>query len=118
MSGIEWVDLTVERTEQVRDFYAELAGLTVEPLSMGEYDDYVLNGADGKAVAGVCYPRGMNAEVPPVWIVYFRVADLDAAESRCVELGGEVVHRHARTIFVRDPGGAHAAFYEPGREAA
>ncbi len=117
MKGIEWVDLTVENTDEVRDFYAEVAGLTIEPLSMGDYDDYVLKGADGEAVAGVCHSRLMNEGVPPVWMVYFTVADLDVAEARCLERGGEVVHRQARTIFVRDPGGAYAGFYEPGREA-
>jgi predicted enzyme related to lactoylglutathione lyase len=116
VSGIEWADLTVPDTERVRDFYAAVAGLRVEPVSMGEYDDYNLTGPDGAPVAGVVHPLGKNEGVPPYWIVYFRVDDLDAAAARCVELGGEVVHRQERTIFVRDPGGAFAGFYQPGRE--
>ena len=30
-------------------------------------------------VAGVCHARGANANIPPVWLVYFTVADLAAA---------------------------------------
>ena len=116
MSGLEWADLTVPNTDEVRDFYAAVAGLEVEPLSMGDYDDYVLKGPDGEGVAGVVHPRGKNEGVPPYWIVYFRVEDLDVAAAKCVELGGEVVHRQERTIFVRDPAGAFAGFYQPGRE--
>jgi predicted enzyme related to lactoylglutathione lyase len=105
----------VPDTETIRDFYAAVAGLGVEPVSMGEYADYNLTGPDGP-VAGVVHPLGKNEGVPPVWIVSFRVDDLDAAAARCVELGGEVVHRQERTIFGRDPAGAFAGFYQPGRD--
>ena len=43
---------------------------------MGDYSDFNMCDATGDAAAGVCHARGRNAELPPVWMVYFQVPDL------------------------------------------
>lgn len=83
-------DLTVARTEQVRDFYEQVVGWKHTGLSMGSYDDYVMAGADGEPVAGICHPEGENAALPPVWLVYFSVENLQASLEACRKLGGRV----------------------------
>jgi uncharacterized protein len=119
--GVVWVDLTVPNADAVRDFYAGVAGWSVSEVDMGGYADYTMRDAAGEDVAGVCHSRGANADLPPGWIVYFRVDDVEAAAARCVELGGEVLRgptppsEHGRTCYVRDPSGAVAALFEPGR---
>ena len=41
MAGdVGWMDLTVEKAEDVRDFYAEVIGWTAQGLDMGGYDDW------------------------------------------------------------------------------
>ncbi|HKK72979.1 MAG TPA: VOC family protein [Candidatus Krumholzibacteria bacterium] len=112
-----WHDLTVDDAPALRDFYAAVVGWKSEPVSMGDYDDFGLVAASGEQVAGVCHARGENAEVPPVWMSYVRVADLEASLRRAAELGGRVVvttrtHGRDRYAVVADPVGAVLTLYQ------
>ena len=75
--------------------------------------------ASGSAVAGVCHARGTNAGLPPQWLIYITVDDLDGRVQRCVELGGRVLMPpkgmggQGRYCVIQDPAGAAAALYEP-----
>ncbi|MBD3222992.1 VOC family protein [bacterium] len=116
--AVAWRDLTVDDAPAVRDFYAAVAGWTPVPVSMGEYDDYEMRDEAGNSVAGVCHARGLNADLPPQWLVYILVADLDAAADATRENGGEVVVAPrdmggGRMAVVRDPIGAVSALFEP-----
>ena len=114
---IAWLDLTVKDAEVIRDFYAAVAGLTPEPVSMGEYDDYSML-SDGEAIAGVCHARGQNAGLPPVWLPYFSVVSLETSLAAVTERGGEIlapprkVGQDMRYAVIRDPSGAAAALIE------
>lgn len=114
---ISWQDLTVEDAEKVRDFYASVVGWSPEPLNMGTYSDFVMN-ADGQAVAGVCHARAGNATVPPVWLIYITVDDLDHSIAECDRLGGSLVvpprsYGGGRFCVIKDPAGAICALYQP-----
>jgi len=116
------MDLTVPDAVRLRDFYEAVAGWTPEPLDMGGYADFVMKPAGrDEGVAGICHAHGPNADLPPVWLIYITVADLDAASARVAGLGGEVVVAarsvgpEARYAVVRDPAGAYFALYEPHR---
>ncbi|HSJ09294.1 MAG TPA: VOC family protein, partial [Longimicrobiales bacterium] len=87
---IGWHDLTVDNADQLRDFYADVLGWTADPLDMGGYSDYVMKTADGEGVAGVCHARGANANIPPQWLVYFMVTDIDASVAACEARGGSL----------------------------
>jgi uncharacterized protein len=121
---IGWHDLTVPDAARVRDFYGAVLGWEHQPLDMGGYDDYVMipaGSADG--VAGVCHARGSNANLPPVWLVYFVVEDLEPSLQECVRRGGEQVTpvRNAgggRFCVIRDPAGALSALYQAPPPAA
>jgi predicted enzyme related to lactoylglutathione lyase len=113
-----WIDLTVPDAAKVRDFYAEVVGWSPSEVEMGGYSDFSMNTPDGgTTITGVCHARGVNADMPPAWMPYFTVADLDASIERCNALGGEVVVGprmlgEGRFCVVRDPAGAVAALYE------
>ncbi len=115
---IGWQDLTVGNAEQVRDFYSAVAGWQSQPLSMGDYDDYVMLTPDGEsAVGGVCHARGINANIPPMWMIYINVQDLDSSVERVTELGGEIVDGpramgEGRFCVIRDPAGAVCGLIE------
>lgn len=115
---VAWVDLTVEHAELVGDFYAKVAGWKPAPVDMGDYADFNMLDAAGEPAAGVCHARGPNAELPPHWLIYITVADLDAALEACVGAGGEVVGgtrglgEMGRFAVIRDPAGAVAALYQ------
>lgn len=119
---VAWTDLTTAHADTVRDFYAAVVGWTASEVDMGGYADYTMIGADGSPVAGICHARGANATLPPVWLVYLTVNDLDASLSACRRLGGSVlegpraVGSQGRFAVVRDPAGAVAALYEDTTE--
>ena len=115
---IGWRDLTVDNAEQLRDFYSEVAGWRSEPLSMGDYDDYVMLAPGGEAgIAGVCHRRGPNANIPPQWLIYINVDDLDASVGKVLKLGGEIVDGprplgDGRFAVIQDPAGAVCGLIE------
>ena len=120
---VSWMDLTVADAPRVRDFYREVVGWDVSEVDMGGYTDFCMNAPEGGAtVAGICHARGVNADLPPQWLVYITVADLDRAMERCVALGGAVIAgtrdmgSYGRLCVVRDPAGAVAALICPPRE--
>jgi hypothetical protein len=122
IGAIGWTDLTVENAEQIRDFYHQVVGWTFSGVDMGGYDDFNLNDPEsGQPVAGVCHARGSNAELPPVWLIYVNVADIEQSIARTVELGGQVVvgpkgfGGQGRYCVIRDPAGACIALFEPAK---
>lgn len=108
---IVWRDLTVPDAEALVPFYEAVVGFDVSPHAMGEYDDYNLMPAGtGEAVAGLCHARGSNAGIPPAWMLYMQVADVDAAAEAAAAGGGEVVDGPRdmgglRFCCLRDPAG-------------
>ena len=100
-------DLTVPDASGLRDFYEKVVGWTFDGLDMGGYQDYMLKTSDGAdLVGGLCHARGGNAGLPPVWLVYVNVDDIDASARRCEELGGTVLVQNDDYAVIRDPAGA------------
>lgn len=115
---IVWTDLTVQNAAEVRDFYAKVVGWDSSPVDMGGYADYNMLPQEGETpAAGICHARGMNAELPPVWLVYISIPDLDASLEVCQALGGAVLvppkgSPRTRYAVIQDPAGAVAALIE------
>ncbi|WKA53885.1 VOC family protein [Planococcus shixiaomingii] len=94
---ILFTDLTVERAEETRDFYKQVIGWEHSDVKMGDYADYEMKSLDGQSVAGICHQAGVNKGLPPVWLVYFSVQDLEASLTACRRLGG-IVHVEPKTV--------------------
>ena len=122
IGSITWADLTVAAAPALRDFYRAVVGWESSEVDMGGYTDYCMN-LPGSAdpIAGICHARGANVNLPPQWLVYINVSDLDHSMARCVEGGGEVIAgprsmgQQGRFCVIRDPAGAVAALFEPAR---
>lgn len=115
---IAWCDLTVEDADTVRDFYEAVVGWQHQEVNMGEYSDYsmVSPGSD-QPTAGVCHSRGVNAKIPPQWLIYVTVADLDKSLEAVKRNGGKLVTEPVlagkdRFCVIQDPAGACMALYE------
>lgn len=114
---IMWHDLTVANATEVKDFYRDVVGWTVSAVPMKDYVDYGMHEtAEGEMVAGVCHARGANAHIPPQWLIYVRVPDVDASARRAIESGGSVVdgpraYGGGRFVIVQDPAGAIIGLY-------
>ncbi|MEO0649143.1 MAG: VOC family protein [Planctomycetota bacterium] len=119
LGSIGWRDLTVppEETAAVRDFYAAVAGWTIHEVDMGGYADYAMLDASGQPAAGVCHAQGVNATMPPQWILYVHIADLDASLAQVTANGGKVIVPErsmgdARFAVIQDPAGAMIGLYQ------
>lgn len=111
---VAWMDLTVENADEVSQFYKEVVGWEVQSFDMGGYNDYCMNEADSKeTVAGVCHARGANAGIPPQWLVYIYVDDLDRSLEAVEQEGGKVLGekrsdgKGGHYCLIQDPAGAY-----------
>jgi uncharacterized protein len=119
VGSIGWIDLTVPNAVELRDFYSAVVGWAPTPLEMDGYSDFLMQApGTGAPQAGVCHARGQNAAIPPVWLVYVIVADLDASLVECTARGGTILSGPrgagggARFAVIRDPAGAVLALHQ------
>ena len=117
---IGWTDLTISNAEEIRNFYSRVVGWKSQPLSMGQYDDYVMNTPETEtSIAGVCHARGGNAGLPPQWLIYITVANIDESIATCKSLGGKILAEAknysdmGRYCVIQDLAGAVCALFEP-----
>lgn len=115
---VGWFDLTVADAGSVKDFYSAVTGWSSSPVDMGEYNDFNMTLPDsGDPVAGICHALGANAELPPTWLIYITVEDVDASAEICRQLGGQVLVAPramgdtGRYCLIQDPAGAFAALF-------
>jgi len=115
--SIVWTDLTVADAEGIRDFYQAVVGWESRGEEMGGFEDYhmIPPGFDA-SVTGICHARGTNSNVPPQWLVYFAVEDVDASAAKAVVAGGTIIDgpRHmgsGRFCVIQDPAGAVCALF-------
>ncbi len=113
---VAWLDLTVSDATATREFYGQVVGWSVQDLEMEDaserYADYNMFGSDERPAAGICHARGVNLDLPPVWMIYLPVGDLAESLRRVREEGGEVIkatpEKHGKHAYavVQDPVGA------------
>lgn len=118
LGTIGWLDITVPEAGPLKDFYTAVVGWKATETPMPGYTDYTLEAPAKGPVAGICHARGNNANLPPVWLVYLYVADLDASLEACRAGGGELLSgptsygTAGRFAVIRDPAGACCALYQ------
>jgi uncharacterized protein len=115
-----WADLGTTDAASARGFYAALLGWEPDPArSAPDPDAYAVMAIDGEAVAGI-YPQDDDQRargVPPAWLSYVAVEDVDATAARAEELGGIVlvgprdIGEDGRMAVVGDPQGAVFALW-------
>ncbi len=112
-----WLDLTVDDATTLRTFYEQLLGWTPHGVAMsdsdGAYEDWAML-VDGKPVGGICHRRGPNTGVPPMWMPYFLVADVQATVDTARQQGAEVIDLREKMAILRDPAGACFGVYQQG----
>ena len=115
-----WHELGTTSVQKSSDFFSGLLGWTVREQPMGPDFTYYIWQADGKDIGGMYQVGGPGMEqVPPHWMLYVPVDDVDAAAVRTTELGGTVVKEPmdipntGRFAIIQDPGGAVISLFKP-----
>lgn len=113
---INWRDLTTNKADELKGFYEEIAGWQSQDMPMkdgsDEYNDYIMKDAAENPIAGICHSRGVNEGIPPQWIMYISVEDIQEGIAKTENLGGKLLKEHkakdGSTVYamIEDPAGA------------
>ncbi len=122
MSGQEkdatftWNELATRDTAKAGAFFSELLGWTIETVDMpqGPYTIF----KKGETMTGGMMDMaqyGAPESMPPHWLSYIQVPDVDASAAKVAELGGTVavpptdIPNVGRFCVIADPAGAYVA---------
>ncbi len=119
-----WTDIAVENADELKDFYSQVFGWTVQEVPMedenGAYADYAMVNKNGDGVGGVCHKRGVNNDLPSQWIVYFTVENVQKSIETCKNMGGSVLKETKNEdgelfyALLKDPSGAVIGIMQEG----
>lgn len=110
--GLVWEDLRSTDPSAAQAFYRGVFGYRLDPVEMAGPDYATFALPDGQApLGGTGGLMGLPDGTPSHWLVYFQVADADAASSAAQSAGGQVVSPpfdtpYGRMAGVRDPDAA------------
>jgi uncharacterized protein len=117
-----WNELGTRDVPAARDFYGAVFGWTVEEEEMPGMGTYYVWKDGDQVRAGMIDMTAMSPpEALPHWLVYFNVADADAAVETAKAAGGQVLNgpidiRVGRLAILTDPQGAMFAVLAPTDE--
>jgi uncharacterized protein len=116
-----FADVMTSDVEGAKSFYTEFFGWSAETLRAGEDSEYTLFSKDGAPVAGTFALRPEQREqgIPPNWVSYINVDDVDKTTELAREAGGMIlvepneIADAGRMSVVGDPQGAAVCLWEP-----
>ncbi|MGA7987412.1 MAG: VOC family protein [Candidatus Dormiibacterota bacterium] len=85
-----WLELNSRDIASDKLFYWTVFGWDPSESATPGYTEFKLG--DAVIAGGMALPAGRPADIPSHWLVYFGVADVDAAAAKVTELGGSVIH--------------------------
>src|SRR5262245_11868510 len=111
--SLTWTELATGDTKKAEQFYTKLFGWSAKTGGEGAnaYKEFSANGMPGAGMMDM-KAYGAESKVPPNWMPYFRVADVDASASKAKELGGSLkvpptdIPNVGRFSVLQDPQGA------------
>ena len=116
-----WFELMTSDMAAAEAFYKPVVGWTTTPFDAAGMPYSMWTRSDGTPTGGVMtLPAELTArQVPPHWMMYIGVDNLEAAAAHAVRLGGSTVSpvitipEVGRMQVVKDPQGAPFSLYEP-----
>lgn len=110
-----WYELGTSDPAGAKAFYKSLFGWGERDVPMGETPPYTLLRFRGEDLGGMYSLAGPLEGMPPHWIAYVAVDDVDAAASKAKGLGATLLQEPTdipnvgRMTFLQDPQGAVVA---------
>jgi hypothetical protein len=120
-----WADCTTTDPAAAKKFYNAVLGWDAVDVPAGDSMTYTMFKLNGNDVAGMGELQDEQKEqgVPPHWMSYITVDDVDAMAEKVKALGGKVilppyqVMENGRMIIIQDTVGAQVALWQPGTHA-
>lgn len=113
LGSFVWQELMTPSPAKARTFFGDLLGWSFREVDMGEHGLYTIISHGGRDVGGMMKMDGsMWDGIPPHWMAYISVADVDASCAKVADLGGKVcvppfdVAGVGRIAVINDPTGA------------
>lgn len=88
VGSVHWNELWTNNTASAIEFYKNHLGYTDETMPMGE-GEYTILKKDGTPRAGLM--KSPKDGIPPMWLNYIQVKDVDITAKRVKDLGGEIL---------------------------
>jgi predicted enzyme related to lactoylglutathione lyase len=117
-----WVELLTRDVAAAKKFYGELVGwkLQEDPnLTAGRPYTLITPPGGEQSIGGMMTMEGEQfANIPPHWLTYIMVDDVDAKTKQVPELGGKVhcgpfdIPNVGRFSVIQDPSGATVALFQ------
>jgi uncharacterized protein len=115
-----WTELMTRDVEKAKKFYSSLIGWKIEGMDMGGFTYHLLQTpGTGEQVGGMMQMEGPKFEgVPPHWMPYIAVDDIDGSAKKAVDLGGKIkvpptdIPNIGRFCVLEDPTGAVISLYK------
>ncbi len=114
-----WNELMTRDVEGAKAFFAATLGWTFDAMPMPGFTYHVAKSGD-QAVGGIMDMAGMAPDdVPPHWMSYIDVDDVDARVAKAKAAGAEVMAEPfdvagvGRIAIVKDPTGAVVGWITP-----
>ncbi|MEW6253038.1 MAG: VOC family protein [Planctomycetota bacterium] len=118
-----WTELMTPDLERAKKFYSELIGWRFQEQNIGgmRYIMFTPPGAE-QPIGGMMAMEGPQwAGIPPHWLSYIMVANVDDRARRVTELGGQIkvpptdIPDIGRFCVIADPTGAVIALFQSKR---
>lgn len=117
-----WNELATPNLQVAKDFYGKVFGWEFIDHDMGEMV-YTMIKRDGKEFGGIwSIPKDQAEEIPPHWMAYILVENVDKSLETAAKQGGTIVKPAAnisdygRFAIITDPTGAHVALWQVLRQ--
>ena len=114
-----WDELMTTDIESAKSFYGEVVGWESRDMEMGSGNIYTMFSSGGTDRAG-CMPVPPGAEgMPPAWLTYLGVGDVDATAEKARSLGATImmepfdVPTVGRLAILADPTGTVVGLFSP-----
>lgn len=118
-----WNELMTPDKKKAQAFYTALCGWTAQDHDMGEMT-YTMFMSGDKNIGGMMQiPKDKIDQIPPHWMSYICVEDVEKTIEKAKSLGATVkvpvtnVTDMGRFAVIKDPVGAHIAFWQSTKSA-
>ncbi len=117
-----WNELMTGDTGKAKEFYGALLGWEFNDMDMGDMVYSCMKQGDKDIGGMMAIPKGQERNIPPHWMSYINVENLDDIAAKVEGLGGKImcpkqtVKDYGCFIVVADPTGAHIAFWQSTKQ--